>query len=152
VCFDQRSFEAIAFISNQTLAILADTWGYRFVDVIQAVEHWTASTGRNPKRTYVWICSLCVNQHAAFADDNPAEHFQERIYSIGTLLPLLQPWQEPKCVFTFLFCFGRKRASEIDFVARGLTSTQCFQSAPSPIHSPAPSVIRRKTYSILPPF
>ena len=72
-----------------------DTWGYRVVDVIQAVEHWSASTGRDPKRTYVWICSLCVNQHAAFADDNPAEHFQERVYSIGTLLPLLQPWNKP---------------------------------------------------------
>eukprot|EP00041_Stephanoeca_diplocostata_P031082 m.959446 g.959446 ORF g.959446 m.959446 type:complete len:1169 (-) comp23882_c0_seq47:1609-5115(-) len=78
---------------GRATAMLSYTWGYQFLDVIQSIQSWASSSGLDPKRTYVWICSLCVNQHNL--PSNPAATFEQRIVSIGTLLPLLSPWNDP---------------------------------------------------------
>lgn len=64
-------------------------WCYPVVQI----QDWAATSGLDPKQTYVWICSLCVNQHKL--PSNPAATFEQRIVSIGTLLPLLCPWNDP---------------------------------------------------------
>ena len=80
-------------------ALLSYCWGYKYTDVIIALENWCKEEGRNPKRTYVWICALCVNQHDASAEVKTADFFKrefgERVKAIGTILPLMLPWDEP---------------------------------------------------------
>eukprot|EP00041_Stephanoeca_diplocostata_P036501 m.1336101 g.1336101 ORF g.1336101 m.1336101 type:complete len:666 (-) comp24879_c1_seq57:6148-8145(-) len=78
---------------GKAVAMLSYTWGYKFLEVIRTLEDWVLRTGRNAKTTYIWMCALCVNQHNIPA--NPAATFEERILSIGLLLPLLTPWNEP---------------------------------------------------------
>mmetsp|Transcript_386 Transcript_386/g.1061 ORF Transcript_386/g.1061 Transcript_386/m.1061 type:complete len:2458 (+) Transcript_386:127-7500(+) len=80
-------------------ALLSYCWGYKYTDVVSALESWCTAEKRNPKRTYVWICSLCVNQHDASAEVKTADFFKrefgERVKAIGTILPLMLPWDEP---------------------------------------------------------
>lgn len=80
-------------------ALLSYCWGYKYTDVIAALKLWCETENRNPKRTYVWICSLCVNQHDASEEVKTADFFKrefgERVKAIGTILPLMIPWDEP---------------------------------------------------------
>ena len=64
-----------------------------------ALERWTAKTERDPKRTYVWICALCLNQHRIVKTMTPDElsaEFGTRVSAIGYLLPMLEPWRDPQ--------------------------------------------------------
>lgn len=77
-------------------AMLSYTWKYNFLDVISSLDLYTEKSGQDPKRTYIWICCLCVNQHdMEKSEESPAALFENKIISINTLLPLLTPWQNP---------------------------------------------------------
>ena len=104
----------------------ADTWGYRVLSVGSALQRWTARVGRDPKRTYVWICSLCLNQHrigkAVVSPEDLAAEFGPRVQAIGRLLPMLEPWDHPVylsrawCLFELYTAIGEHGAVEIDII------------------------------------
>jgi hypothetical protein len=81
---------------GKATALLSYTWSYRILSVANALRRWTEQGGRNSKRTYIWICSLCLNQHRLGAVDmSPAQlsaEFGSRVLSIGRILPMLEPW------------------------------------------------------------
>lgn len=43
-------------------ALLSYTWSYRILSVVKALERWAVQQQRELKRTYIWICALCLNQ------------------------------------------------------------------------------------------
>jgi hypothetical protein len=77
----------------------SDTWGYKVLSVSQALTRWAERVGRDPTRTYIWICSLCLNQHRIGETDvspeDLAKEFGPRVQSIGRILPMLEPWRNP---------------------------------------------------------
>ena len=95
--------------AGKATALLSYAWGYKFAEVIAALETWTVSTGCNPKRTYFWVCSFCLNQHGInglprgdnIDPSDPraaarlAKGFYDRIVGIGRILPMLEPWDSP---------------------------------------------------------
>jgi hypothetical protein len=83
-------------------AMLSYSWSYRIVDVAEALAEWATAKGRNPARTYIWMCALCLNQLRInrssvliVGPDELAAEFGPRITSIGRILPLLAPWDTP---------------------------------------------------------
>lgn len=71
-----------------------DSWGYKMQSVANALSRWTERTNRDPKRTYIWICSLCLNQHRIIKNLTPNElaaEFGPRVQKIGRVLPMLEP-------------------------------------------------------------
>jgi hypothetical protein len=53
-----------------------------------ALWRWAQMSSRDPKNTYVWICSLCLNQHrigttSIVSPDELANEFGPRVQSIG---------------------------------------------------------------------
>ena len=70
-------------------------------DIIDALEEFCRLHRRDPKRTYVWICCLCINQHRVVErveknEDNSLKEFQgmlqQRIVGIGYFVAILFPW------------------------------------------------------------
>jgi hypothetical protein len=47
---------------GRAVALLSYTWGYKVLSVGSALQRWATASGRNPKRSYIWVCSLCLNQ------------------------------------------------------------------------------------------
>ena len=81
-------------------ALLSYTWRYALRDVCSALSAWATSEHRTPKQTPIWICSLCINQHRDFTAmyGSPkalGAEFSTRIVSIGRILPMLTPWDQP---------------------------------------------------------
>ncbi len=73
-------------------ALLSYSWGYLVAEVSAALSAWTERTERHPKRTYIWICSLCLNQHRlgggdAATPEDLAKEFGERVVAFGRILP-----------------------------------------------------------------
>jgi hypothetical protein len=77
----------------------SDTWGYKVLSVAGALERWCDQVGRDPKRAYIWICSLCLNQHriggSVVSPEDLANEFGPRVQAIGRILPMLEPWRNP---------------------------------------------------------
>ena len=74
--------------------MVADSWGYKVKSVADALHRWAERTERDPKRTYVWICSMCLNQHRIIKNLSPEElaaEFGPRVQQIGRILPMLEP-------------------------------------------------------------
>ena len=72
----------------------ADSWSYKVASVASALARWAEQNNRNPKRTYIWICSLCLNQHRIIKTHTPDElaaEFGPRVQHIGRILPMLEP-------------------------------------------------------------
>lgn len=70
------------------------SWGYQVAEVSAALSSWTERTGSNPTSTWIWICSLCLNQHRLVEMATPdalAKEFGDRVVSIGRILPMLEP-------------------------------------------------------------
>ena len=86
-------------------ALLSYAWGYLVAEVSAALSAWVDRTDRDPKRTYIWICSLCLNQHGfearilkAGGPGGPEalqRAFGDRVVAIGRILPMLEPWDNP---------------------------------------------------------
>mmetsp|Transcript_6778 Transcript_6778/g.8574 ORF Transcript_6778/g.8574 Transcript_6778/m.8574 type:complete len:595 (-) Transcript_6778:1119-2903(-) len=43
--------------------MLSYTWGYKIGDIVDTLVDYCNSKHYDTKRTYVWLCCLCVNQH-----------------------------------------------------------------------------------------
>jgi hypothetical protein len=107
------------------LAFLTDTWGYKVLSIAGALKRWATKTERDPKRTYVWICALCLNQHRIVQTMTPDElsaEFGARVSAIGHLLPMLEPWRDPQnlkrawCLFELFTAIGEGGKVAIDVV------------------------------------
>jgi len=107
-------------------ALLSYTWSYRVVSVASALQRWCDRRGRNPKRTYIWICSLCLNQHRigqqVVSPEELANEFGPRVQAIGRVLPMLDPWRNPSyltrawCLFELYTAIGEKGKVDIDII------------------------------------
>ena len=80
--------------------LLSYSWGYLVAEVASALAAWADRAGRDPKRTRIWICSLCLNQHRigsgdAVSPEDLAKEFGERVVALGRILPMLEPWDDP---------------------------------------------------------
>ena len=42
--------------------MLSYTWGYTVRDIVEALGSYCKSTGLDERRTYVWICCLCISE------------------------------------------------------------------------------------------
>lgn len=83
---------------GRACALLSYTWHYKVVSVGQALERWAEQSGRDLKQTYVWVCSLCLNQHrmtVVVSPEDLAAEFGPRVTQIGRILPMLEPWRNP---------------------------------------------------------
>lgn len=77
-------------------ALLSYSWGYRIGSVANALGEWATASNRPLNGTYIWVCSMCLNQHR-FGDDKatPDEleaEFGSRVLAIGRILPMLEPY------------------------------------------------------------
>ena len=61
-----------------------------------ALQSWAATAERDPKRAWIWICSLCLNQnnfaermqkHGVYTPEALAAEFGDRVVAIGRILP-----------------------------------------------------------------
>ena len=112
---------------GQADALLSYSWGYLLSQVSAALSAWTERNLRNPKRTYIWICSLCLNQHRlgggeAATPDALAKEFGDRVKAIGLILPMLEPWHDPGyvkrawCLFELYTSIQHRTDVEIDII------------------------------------
>jgi hypothetical protein len=87
--------------------MLSYSWSYGVGDIVQTLSDYCEDHDLDPKRTYVWICCLCINQHrvaeskknAATADGVSFEEFQnifhDRVTKIRHILAMMSPWSSP---------------------------------------------------------
>ena len=111
---------------GRSVALLSYTWGYKVLSVGNALERWADQVGRNPGRAYIWICSLCLNQHRIGKQDQTPEQleseFGPRVLSIGRILPMLEPWNDPAylsrawCLFELYTAIGEHERVEINII------------------------------------
>ena len=105
--------------------MLSYCWHYTIGDIVKTLIEYCASQKLNPKRTYIWICCLCNNQHR-IAEMNksgilvPFEEFSSIFYSrvttIRRILAMMTPWEEP---------FYLKRVWCIFELYTAITNEQC---------------------------
>lgn len=96
--------------------MLSYSWMYSIGDIVDTLATYCAQQGLDPRRTYVWICCACVNQHrvkeaqakgTAVAFETFREEFGARVRQIDHILAMMSPWHHPLyvdrvwCVFEF---------------------------------------------------
>ena len=112
---------------GKSKALLSYSWGYLVTEVSAALSAWTERTAWNPKRAYVWICSLCLNQHRlgggdAATPEDLAKEFGDRVVAFGRVLPMLEPWDDPGyvkrawCLFELYTAIQKRDEVEIDII------------------------------------
>ena len=107
-------------------ALLSYSWGYVVVEVSAALSAWAERTDRDPKRTRIWICSLCLNQHRMSSEvatpEQLAKAFGDRVTALGRILPMLEPWDDPGyvkrawCLFELYTSIQNRQKVEIDII------------------------------------
>ena len=50
---------------GDAIALLSYSWAEKYHDVFDALHDWAVREGHEPKRAYVWVCALCLNQVSA---------------------------------------------------------------------------------------
>jgi len=79
--------------------MLSYAWGYQYTDIVNTLVGHCKEKGLDPKKTYVWICCLCNNQHRVFGTKITFEEFQtvfnKRVTGIGNILAMMAPWTKP---------------------------------------------------------
>ena len=84
--------------------LCGSTWGYELAAIVEALSQYCAQGGRDPRKTYVWICFACINQHRVKAAQDRGEsvppeafrqEFESRVAGTGHVLSLLSPWSDP---------------------------------------------------------
>jgi hypothetical protein len=83
--------------------MLSYSWGYSIGDICHTLDAFCQSHNQDPKRTYVWICCLCVNQHRVvehkLAGGNGLLNFERdfplQLSRIGYMLTMMAPWNKP---------------------------------------------------------
>lgn len=120
-CVDQKLgasyVHCLSGIDNvgQATFMLSYGWGYTIGDIIDTLESYCQGNGLNLKRTYVWICCLCVNQHRVVEEQQQKQgrtgasgmitsssqnvdffaEFSQRVTGIGHILCMMAPWNNP---------------------------------------------------------
>lgn len=104
--------------------MLSYAWKYRIGDITESLLKYCKEKGLDPKRTYVWICCLCINQHRVVEGDivefGDFQHtFRYRVHGIGHILALMAPWQLPEylrriwCIFEMYEAYTSECTVEI---------------------------------------
>ena len=94
--------------------MLSYSWSYTIGDIVDTLACYCKSSGNDPKRTYVWICFLCINQHPVIEQKQQQERsgrimsttaqsatvdffteFGDRVHEIGHVLAMMTPWHSP---------------------------------------------------------
>ena len=83
--------------------MLSYTWNYKFIDITYTLAEFCAANKLNPKRTYIWIDCLCINQHRVVESKmnggsglmNFEKEFSTLLGSIGNMLAMMAPWDGP---------------------------------------------------------
>lgn len=87
--------------------MLSYTWQYKVKDITETLENFCELRGYDVRRTYVWICCLCVNQwrvQEARRQQNIVDFgsfektFRGRVEQIGCVLAMLSPWRSPNYI------------------------------------------------------
>jgi tetratricopeptide (TPR) repeat protein len=83
--------------------MLSYTWGNTVDEIIDVLELFALKRGLDPKKTYVWICCLCNNQHRVFERSKkkevvPFEDFQAifkaQVMGVDSIVALMSPWRK----------------------------------------------------------
>lgn len=83
--------------------MLSYSWAYAIGDIVDSLVSFCATNNLDPKRTYVWIDCLCINQHRVVEQKNSGgtgmldfeQEFPKKLKAIGHMLALLVPWNSP---------------------------------------------------------
>mmetsp|Transcript_8163 Transcript_8163/g.15403 ORF Transcript_8163/g.15403 Transcript_8163/m.15403 type:complete len:916 (-) Transcript_8163:58-2805(-) len=84
--------------------MLSYTWGYEIGDISDSLMSFCNNKKLDPRSVFFWICCLCINQHRVKAaqekkESVPFEKFKEefahRVSSIGHVVAMMAPWQDP---------------------------------------------------------
>jgi tetratricopeptide (TPR) repeat protein len=73
--------------------------------VIETIKGYCQEQKLDPKRTYIWICCLCLNQHRVVESNKSGmgsassvdfeTEFKRRVLGIGRVLCMMTPWGSP---------------------------------------------------------
>ena len=86
--------------------LISYTYNCVVENLISSLVEYTHHQGLDPKRTYVWIDSLCINQHRVQEAKDKGQKeilqveefvgiFQDRMERIGHVLAIMDPWDDP---------------------------------------------------------
>jgi len=79
--------------------MLSYAWSYKFKDIVDTLVSHCEENKLDKKRTYIWMCALCNNQHRVIDREVPFEEFhdvfQKRVKGIGNILAMMTPWNDP---------------------------------------------------------
>eukprot|EP00978_Attheya_sp_CCMP212_P000863 scaffold1856_cov56-Attheya_sp.AAC.2 len=114
--------------------MLSYSWGYSIGDIIDSLDYHCATQYLDPKRTYVWMCCLCVNQHrvveriqnqrSGMLTDNVKnfeDQFLGRMMGIGHVLAMMAPWTSPLYLSRVWCIYELYAASEHDCTIKVIT-------------------------------
>lgn len=101
--------DCIHGVDNVGLAtiMLSYTWGYAVEDISDGLRQFCKTHQLNPRRTYCWICCLCINQHRVKEAQQQGQvvdfetfknQFSESVRSIGRVVALMAPWRQPEYI------------------------------------------------------
>ncbi|CAB9523937.1 Hydra magnipapillata [Seminavis robusta] len=93
---------------GEATQMLSYSWNYTIGDIVDTLSDYCLQNKLNPKRTYIWMCCLCVNQHRVVQKSTQQKSgmvptakvdffaiFGERVKKIGHLLAMMAPWNAP---------------------------------------------------------
>ena len=58
---DQRGEDHV----GDAIALRSYSWSEKYHNVFDTLHDWAVREGLDPKRAYVWVCALCLNQVSA---------------------------------------------------------------------------------------
>lgn len=104
-----------------------------------ALAEWVKTASADPKKTYIWMDALCLNQHRISSQISPelvAAEFGRRVEALGRILPMLHPWDNPVytqrawCLFELYTAIQHRKSVAIEVI---ITPSQrkAFQAAVS---------------------
>jgi len=97
--------------------MLSYAWGYLYVDIVDTLLAYCKDNKLDPKRTYIWICCLCNNQHRVVEKEVPFENFKyvfnKRVKGIGNILAMMAPWTSP-AYLTRVWCIFEMYSANSD--------------------------------------
>jgi tetratricopeptide (TPR) repeat protein len=108
--------------------MLSYTWDYSIKDIVTTLHDQCIAEGRDPKRTYVWICCFCNNQHRISEGEVPFEEFRKTFYGtvtgVGTVWSMMSPWNKPKYLTRVWCIFELYVANDDDGVTSNIIMPQ----------------------------
>lgn len=123
---NSSSFVIGSFLSN-IFSFIPLYISYKIGDIVDTLVDYCAREELDPKRTYFWICFLCVNQHRVVETSNekslsvPTETFLatfgKRVSRIGRIVCMMAPFEKPVylsrvwCIFEMATAFANPGCS-----------------------------------------